>query len=703
MLNQEIFNNLEKIRKSTLVFDIETSAFYPDGREIDIKTNFDDYISRAKVKWFGCYSYKYNQGYYLNAQQEPNDVLKLLSEHDVLVGFNSEEFDFPILTNNGFTNIEKRYIQVDCMAILGTSNFKNRKGYAYKGRGALMDYKFTSNSLRCIAETMKLDHLKGDIDWKIFQKDTWTDEEVLEIKKYLYNDVMATKQMYEKLWYYWIPFAELLNEKNIYDLSWIKSSIASLTYKAACQIMNVEPTYSENGRVSEEMGGNVFEPQIEEATGVWYVDFGSLYPHMFTMFNLPAEVNPEDWKADDKRCWHGNEVFQVRGYYNIGKWHPLSEYIYTKLKERMYLKEHDEENPMVYTLKIFLNGLYGIFRSPIFEKIHTPNCGWDCCWLGQQVQQLTKELLEQFGFRILYGDTDSLMFVTDNKEINTREYVLDCLSQIIDIIKDNAPFPVDTFKISIENYLEYLMFPFSEQPVLGEDGKNKKENNRLVLERKGKKKNYLYIYKDKKGTQVKLVGLPLIKDNATPLGMKIYEEILKPEIIKNNRAKFSKAFLEVTINDYLQKPEIMDLVAIEYKVNAFASYKTNCIQAQISQAYLDNQEGIIHLVKNNKIGKVGKGQKYCTIQEAINEKLTITELDLEKVWNELEPFIEFKEEPKVELLIEHGKTIAKLTDTEKPTQELKKKRGRPKKDIQVIDNKEVIKRKRGRPKKVVTT
>jgi DNA polymerase elongation subunit (family B) len=730
MLNQEIFNKLEKIRKSTLVFDIETSAFYPDGREVDIKTNFDDYVSRAKVKWFGCYSYKYNQGYYLNAQQEPNEILKLLSEHDVLVGFNSEEFDFPILANNGFTNIEKRYLQVDCMAILGTSNFKNRKGYAYKGRGALMDYKFTSNSLRCIAETMKLDHLKGDIDWRIFQKDTWTEEEVVEIKKYLYNDVMATKQMYEKLWYYWIPFAELLNEKNIYDLSWIKSSIASLTYKAACRIMNVEPTYSENGRVAEEMGGNVYLPKYEELRGVWYVDVGSLYPHMFTMANLPAEEILPESAASHRKIWHGNAVFQVKGYYDISKWHPLSEYIYTKLKERMYLKEHDKDNPMVYTLKIFLNGLYGIFRSPIFEKIHTPNCGWDCCLLGQQVQALIKEMLEQFGFEVVMGDTDSCFFIAKEGTDNSKEYVQECLTQIADIIKDNLPFPVDTFKIGIEHYLEYLMVPFSDQPIVGEDGKNKKEGNRLIKERKGKKKNYLYIYKDKDETKVKLIGLPLIKDNATPLGMKIYEEILKPEIIKNNRAKFSKSFLEVTINDYLKKSEVMNLVAIEYKVNAFASYKTNCIQAQISQAYLDNQEGIIHLVKNNKIGKVGKGQKYCTIQEAINEKLTIAELDLEKVWNELEPFIEFKEEKFFDVIkkldkilddtntqIEHDPILdlvdraqeamvegclEKINVIEEPLQEIKKKRGRPKKEVQAVPIQEVTTRKRGRPKKVVT-
>jgi hypothetical protein len=221
MLSSEVQNNLDKIKKSTLVLDIETSAFLPDGTEISIKTNFEGYVAFAKVKWFGAYSYKYNTGYYLNAQTEASTILKLLNEHDVLVGFNSEEFDFPILKNNGFTNIEKRYIQVDVMSILGTANQRNKDGYAFKNRAALMDVKLKNNHLRGMAEVFQLEHQKGDIDWRIFQKDTWTDEEILEIKKYLYSDVMATKGLFEKLWFYWLPFAELLPEKSVYDLSWL--------------------------------------------------------------------------------------------------------------------------------------------------------------------------------------------------------------------------------------------------------------------------------------------------------------------------------------------------------------------------------------------------------------------------------------------------------------------------------------------------
>jgi hypothetical protein len=45
------------------------------------------------------------------------------------------------------------------------------------------------------------------------------------------------------------------------------------------------------------------------------------------------------------------------------------------------------------------------------------------------------------------------------------------------------------------------------------------------------------------------------------------------------------------------------------------------------------------LIKNRRVGRVGKGNKYCTIEEAIKHKLNISELVLEKVWNELDPFI----------------------------------------------------------------
>ncbi len=46
---------LQKLKNSALVFDIETSSHYSDGREVSIRSDFDNYVELAIVKWFGAF------------------------------------------------------------------------------------------------------------------------------------------------------------------------------------------------------------------------------------------------------------------------------------------------------------------------------------------------------------------------------------------------------------------------------------------------------------------------------------------------------------------------------------------------------------------------------------------------------------------------------------------------------------------------
>lgn len=628
---------LPNILAKALVFDIETSAVYPhNGKPVEIGSDFVGYVQFAEVKWIGLYSYKNNMGYCYNVKEDRDKIVQLFLDHDILVGFNSEEFDYPIIVNNGLCSERKKYIHVDCMQILGKSNFKNRQGFAYKNRGQLMDYNFKNNKLKTFAETMQLETQKGEIDYKIFAKDEWTADEQAEIKKYLKSDVMATKQMFDKLWNYWMPFTDMLEEKYVQDLSWIRSTIASLTYKCVCSMMGIEATYSDVPSEKEEMGGNVIEPKYEEVEDVWYVDFASLYPHVMTMFNLFSETVP----ATDKNTWHGNEFFQAKGYYDISQPHFLAEFVKSKLKQRLDLKKTDGTNPMVYTIKILLNGLYGIIRSPRFDKVHSQNGGWDTCWLGQQIQKLTSDMMAEFGFETIAGDTDSLFLVCKDKTKSNEKYVRECLDKVVEKIDTNVPFPVATFNIAIEKHIKYIKFPMSLEPVQDENGNNMKKGNRLIKALKAKKKNYLYLYEEDGKTEIKLVGLPIKKDTSTPLAVKIYEEVLRSKIIEQNHANFKKEYIDNIINEWLSNPEILKLLAVEYKIKPAHTYKNQSqIQAQISKAYLNGSEGIIFLIKNNKVGKAGKGQKYCTIEEAQAENLKAEDLDLDKVYKELEPFI----------------------------------------------------------------
>ncbi len=135
---------------------------------------------------------------------------------------------------------------------------------------------------------------------------------------------------------------------------------------------------------------------------------------------------------------------------------------------------------------------------------------------------------------------------------------------------------------------------------------------------------------------------------------------------------FSKEFVYNHISEYLKNKEIMQLISREFKVKPFNTYKIpkgkkepTGIYSQISRGYFNDGDGVINLIKNKKIGNAGKGTLYCTVDEAIDAKLTIDDLDLEKLYNELAPFIKYvevKNEPKETLAIPKENVIIKKED-----------------------------------------
>lgn len=327
--------NLENILKQCLVVDIETSSHYSDGSEVNLKTNFDDYVKYAVVKWVGLFSFRNNQLYTFNHNEPQAELLNLIASHSILVGHNLIDFDYPILKNNEFFDENDKHVLVDTMVVLGKSSFFTKQGVPYKNKGTLMDKDFSSNSLRSMAEEMGVETQKGDIDYTVFHQNTWTEEQSKEIITYLTSDIMATKQIFDKLWVYWKPFTQFLPFNSVCDLSWIRGSIASVIYKAACHILGEEPTYADKAEdvdVTEEKGGNVILPRVEEANDVWIIDVVSLYPHLFCLFNLCSEVSAD---LKGPYIWHGNDVFKVKGYYETGRPHPLSKMIMDMLKKRI--------------------------------------------------------------------------------------------------------------------------------------------------------------------------------------------------------------------------------------------------------------------------------------------------------------------------------------------------------------------------------
>ena len=635
---------IKEMLQDVLVFDIETSAI-KNGVPINIRTDFDSYVEHAKVKWVGAYSYKHNEYYDLNVYEDEEQIKTLFKEHKTLVGFNSKEFDYPIMKNNGLLD-KHYYTNLDLMLILGSDNYK----HGFKQRAVYMGVKLKDNSLRTMAKSFKLETLKGDIDYKIFFKEQWSFEETSNIKKYLRGDVEVTKQLFDKTIEFWELFTGWLNEADVKKWVWINSSIASLTYTCSCKTKNKPVTFSNDTKDKEDMGGRAVNPPYEEVFGAHYMDETSKYPHLFSEFNLFSEINVEgqpQWKIDkliqNGMLWHGNEMFKVKGYYDIRQHGVLEKDLINKLKTRFaikkLLKQHSKGQEIVipdlikplipegvltdeiltklkgleYAIKIYANALYGVVRSSTFEQLSTPNAGYDCCWLGQQIHEYLHKAFENKGWEVIGGFTDSWFVKTDGV---SEEEILKFANDVLNILKQHIPFPEETHTVGYECFIDTIIYSYDDKK--GEYKKN----------------NYAFIANGK----VKIVGFPIMKSNASKLAIHIFDTYLRPEAIKHKRLKFKKGYVEELIKQELNNN--ITLSAVTVKCNEFKSYKNaSQLQAQVSRAYLSGLSGEVTLIKNKKYGKVGIGEKYCTLEEAFDNDINFKDLVLDKVWNELEPFI----------------------------------------------------------------
>lgn len=665
---------IEKIRETGLIFDIETSSVWPHNNEpIDIRTYFEDYVKYAKVKFIGFYSYKYNQykGYMVQGNEDL--IRKIIEDHDILIGFNNVSFDTPILENNDLIPSKKTYIrQVDCHHVLSKDKY-GKDSMSFKGKGYDMGYSPESQTLKAWAEAMGLPVTKGDIDYNIFLKDKWTPEELEDIHKYLESDVLITKMFFDEIWEFWMPFTKFISDENIKNLSWIKSSMASITYKNACHILQVDEDYGEPKDYQESMGGRAIEPVADEQWNCIYLDEASKYPNIFCEFMLYNEVDVTGMSEKERtKFWHGNEKFNVRGYYDISYQNPLAADTQQKLLMRAEIKniikrynfgERDiemsdelvemtdgikiDDHTISYfkrleqALKLLNNSKYGIYRSPVFANVFSPNAGYDCCSVGQQIHEYVEEFFNEKGYPARGGFTDSwFLKLKDGEPMdkNTREQFKRWCVEIMDELKKWMPYPSPLHSIEVECFMDYLMYHY-----------NKKE-------KRFSKNNYAFISDGK----IKVVGFPIIKSNSTKASKKILENHIKPRMLKETRGKFEPEWMKGILASSITLPDL----AQTYNCKPSEAYKprllkdgtevpSSNIYAQISREYTGGLGGSVLILKNKIVGNIGpaakkiaKGKKpnksdwfYATLEMCEDAGATIDHIDLTKVKNELAPFV----------------------------------------------------------------
>lgn len=405
-----------EVGTDVLVYDTETKTFgLPDP-------------NRDRLRLFGCYSYKTKKFYLLTNK---DDIQKVINAHKFLVGFNTENYDEPILKREG---IDINYkIRIDLYDI-----FKKRAGAIKIEKGMLKDL-LMSYSLDYITKTIGLVNEgegKLEIDYKLFQKESWTQEEIKIIKEYTYRDVELTKKLYEWVESYFESFKLVVSDEDIKKKKYLTDAISVFTYKVMCKELGITPEFNDIGEETDAYeGGYVAYPTGEEFKDrLVLFDYTSLYPSIFIQCNLFSN-NCEC--CDINKKWHGNNFFKINGYY-CTKTQGKIEQMYKKfyLLRKQYKKEN---NPLEFCYKIVLNTGYGLTGNSKFKRLYNRDTAGDCTAIGRQIILYTRKRFREEGFKNIFTDTDSIC--VQYPEDKTVKDAIEVSKKIVLELQQHMPFP----------------------------------------------------------------------------------------------------------------------------------------------------------------------------------------------------------------------------------------------------------------------
>jgi len=571
-----------------LIYDIEADSKNP---------------KEANLKWFGAYSFK-NDKYFLLPYTKNLEIENLIKKHKILIGFNNKHYDNSVIEKffQDKLDLFEYKIIVDLYEISAPKGFGSFGKYN-KNRLPQMGYDLKSYSLDNISKSLGLDDSnKGEIDYSIFQKKEWTEKEIEQIKEYLKQDIVLTKKLYE--WYEekFEPLKKFLPEDKQRKIKHINSSLSSLSYQTICHKAGLSVEWNDKKPKNHKSyeGGHHLENRENLVKGnIVEIDFTSAYPHAFLMGNLYYPVERGEG-------WNGGDYFNLNGVYNDTKMSVIGKALRDILRERLKAKKNDEKAKNL-SYKIVINSAYGLTGNYKFKTLYNLTTASDCTKIVRTWLRKIAKTLEENGFFCIYGFTDSI-FVKIPPESNKEELMF-LVNKCIEDIKQNMPFPQDTFGMDIDEEIKLIWFVA--------------------------KNVYLYVTKD---NQIKYKNT-LFNKNTPKAVMQVFNKYMSKKIINDLDVNFTQAELETALKQILKdNPEYS---AEEYKVGSPGNYNvTSSLYYQIAKKY---GAGRHFLIPNTKGIGVGKAKNYCTLEEFKQNNLTHEDINIKQLMQHLNPFIRNKQ------------------------------------------------------------
>ena len=154
-----------------------------------------------------------------------------------------------------------------------------------------------------------------------------------------------------------------------------------------------------------QQGGHVLEPVAGLHANVWVFDFKSLYPSLIRTFNIdPVGYVSDAAPAED--LLPAKDLIDTPG----GKFRrapAILPRILDELFPRREAAKKRHDDVAAHAIKILMNSFYGVLGTSAC-RFYNPALANAITGMGKHMLLWSKSWFESAGFKVLYGDTDSL-------------------------------------------------------------------------------------------------------------------------------------------------------------------------------------------------------------------------------------------------------------------------------------------------------
>jgi DNA polymerase-2 len=214
---------------------------------------------------------------------------------------------------------------------------------------------------------------------------------------------------------------QILAKLNLVQLAFARSRLAGMTPdRVAASIASFDFLYlseleqrrivapsvrsSDSSVYAAQQGGHVLEPLAGLHRNVWVFDFKSLYPSIIRTFNIDPLSYVDEPGAEEDLIRTPGGAFRRE---------PA---ILPRMLDELFPRREDAkqrgDDVASNAIKILMNSFYGVLGTPAC-RFYNPSLANSITGTGRELLLWSKRWFEMQGFKVLYGDTDSL-FVHSN-------------------------------------------------------------------------------------------------------------------------------------------------------------------------------------------------------------------------------------------------------------------------------------------------